>query len=164
MKQASISCFLKYDVQISNPVGASAKQFKKCSGAHSELAHFKKWNYNLTYSRRRAIVYVILHRPSLCIIPTAQAQNAVWLACVDLLLTMRLRIPMCFKRTVEDMQGRTLWCALGSVNMRWKSCVLLPAAGRRTQFFLLIFTEPIVHHKVHSCIASIFVKVIVTSI
>ena len=35
--------------------------------------------------------------------------------------------------------------------MRWKSCVLLPAASRRTQFFLLIFTEPGAHHKVHPC-------------
>ena len=45
-----------------------------------------------------------------------------------------------------NLQGWTLWCALGSVNKRWKSCVLLPAAGRRTQYFLLIFTEPGAHH------------------
>ena len=32
-----------------------------------------------------------------------------------------------------------------------KSCVLLPAAGSRTQFFLHIFTEPGAHHKVHPC-------------
>ena len=30
----------------------------------------------------------------------------------------------------------------GSENKRIKSCVLLPAAGRRTQLFHLIFTEP----------------------
>ena len=30
----------------------------------------------------------------------------------------------------------------GSENMRAKSCVLLPAAGRRTQLFFLIFLEP----------------------
>ena len=30
----------------------------------------------------------------------------------------------------------------GSVNRRGKSCVFLPAAGRRTQLFPLIFTEP----------------------
>ena len=40
------------------------------------------------------------------------------------------------------LQGCTLWCAPGSVNMRRKNCVLLPAAGRRTQYFHLIFTEP----------------------
>ena len=35
--------------------------------------------------------------------------------------------------------------------MRWKSCIFLPAASSRTQFFLLIFTEPGAHHKVHPC-------------
>ena len=30
----------------------------------------------------------------------------------------------------------------GSVNMRIKSCVLLPSAGRKTQLFILIFMEP----------------------
>ena len=30
----------------------------------------------------------------------------------------------------------------GSMNKRIKSCVLLPAAGRRTQLFHLIYTEP----------------------
>ena len=39
----------------------------------------------------------------------------------------------------------------GSVNMRWKSCVLLPAAGRRTQFFHLIFTKPGKHTLAHPC-------------
>ena len=32
-----------------------------------------------------------------------------------------------------------------------KNCVLLPAAGRKTQLFLLIFTEPGAQHKVHPC-------------
>ena len=32
--------------------------------------------------------------------------------------------------------------SLGSVNMRRKNCLFLPAAGRRTQFFYLTFTEP----------------------
>ena len=32
-----------------------------------------------------------------------------------------------------------------------KSCIFLPAARRRTQFFLLIFTEPGAHYKVHHC-------------
>ena len=44
------------------------------------------------------------------------------------------------------LQGWTLWCALGSVNMRRKNCVTLPAAERRTQLFHLIFTEPRAHH------------------
>ena len=35
--------------------------------------------------------------------------------------------------------------------MRWKSCVLLPAAGRRTQLFHLIFTDPGDHLLVHTC-------------
>ena len=39
----------------------------------------------------------------------------------------------------------------GSVNMRSKNCVLLPAAGRRTQLFHLIFTEPGAHLLVHPC-------------
>ena len=42
-------------------------------------------------------------------------------------------------------------CALGSVNMRRKNCVILPAAGRRTQLFHFIFTEPRAHQKVHPC-------------
>ena len=32
-----------------------------------------------------------------------------------------------------------------------KNCVLLPAAGRKTQLFNLILTEPRAHHKVHPC-------------
>ena len=40
------------------------------------------------------------------------------------------------------VQGWTKTWSPGSVNMRWKSCVLLPAEGRRTQLFHLIFTEP----------------------
>ena len=39
----------------------------------------------------------------------------------------------------------------GSVNIRWKIYVLLPAAGSRTQFFLLIFTEPGKHTLAHPC-------------
>ena len=35
--------------------------------------------------------------------------------------------------------------------MRRKSCILLPAAGRRTQLFHLIFSEPGVHLLVHPC-------------
>ena len=37
------------------------------------------------------------------------------------------------------------------MNMRRKSCVLLPAAGRKTQLFHLISTEPGVHLLVHPC-------------
>ena len=40
----------------------------------------------------------------------------------------------------------------GSVNMRRKNCVLLPAAGKRTQLFHLTFTEPWVHLLGHPCI------------
>ena len=53
------------------------------------------------------------------------------------------------------IQGCTLWCAPGSVNMRWKNYVLLPAEGRRKQLFHLIFTEPGEHHKVHPCRAEL---------
>ena len=42
----------------------------------------------------------------------------------------------------KPLQGPAKVCFPGSANMRWKSCVLLPAAGRRTQCFLLIFMEP----------------------
>ena len=38
-----------------------------------------------------------------------------------------------------------------SGNMRRKSCVLQPAAGRRTQFFHLIFTEPGNRTLAHPC-------------
>ena len=41
-----------------------------------------------------------------------------------------------------DIQGWILCCAPGSVNMRRENCVFLPAAGRKTQFLLLIFTKP----------------------
>ena len=44
----------------------------------------------------------------------------------------------------------------GYVNLRWKSCVLLPAAGRRTQFLSLIFTEPGVHLLGHPCNTMVF--------
>ena len=40
------------------------------------------------------------------------------------------------------IQGSAKRLRPGLVNMRRKNCVLLPAAGRRTQFFLLIFTKP----------------------
>ena len=41
--------------------------------------------------------------------------------------------------------------ALYGALRRRKICVLLPAAGRRTQHFHLIFTEPGAHHKEHPC-------------
>ena len=50
-------------------------------------------------------------------------------------------------------RGCTLWCALGSVNMRRKNCVLLPAAGRRTQLFHLIFTQPGAYLLEHPCMS-----------
>ena len=40
----------------------------------------------------------------------------------------------------------------GSVNIRRKNCVFLPAAVGGTQSFHLLFTEPRAHHKVHTCI------------
>ena len=46
----------------------------------------------------------------------------------------------------------------GSVNMRWKSCVLLPAAGRRTQLFHLVSMEPGAHNKVLPCTLS-YIKI-----
>ena len=42
----------------------------------------------------------------------------------------------------------------GSENKRIKSCVLLPAAGRRTQLVHLIFTEPRVCGFAQPCIAA----------
>ena len=44
----------------------------------------------------------------------------------------------------------------GSENKRWKSCVLLPVAGRRTQLFYLIFTEPGVCGFADPCIRALF--------
>ena len=49
------------------------------------------------------------------------------------------------------VQGCTKRWTPGSVNMKRKNCVLLPAAGRRAQLFHLIFTEPGVHLLVHPC-------------
>ena len=37
-----------------------------------------------------------------------------------------------------------------------KSCVLLPAAGRRSQLFHLIFTEPGKHTLAHPCILTVY--------
>ena len=42
----------------------------------------------------------------------------------------------------EDIQGSANPRTPGSEKMRMKSCVLLPAAGRKTQLFILIFSEP----------------------
>ena len=52
---------------------------------------------------------------------------------------------------IQRLQGWPKRWTPGSVNMRWKSCVLLPAAGSRTQFFLLTFTETGVHLLGHPC-------------
>ena len=62
-----------------------------------------------------------------------------------------------FRKTLSfaTVQGWTLCCAPGCVNIRRKNCVFLPAAGRRTQFFYLIFTEPRAHHKVQTCICAL---------
>ena len=49
------------------------------------------------------------------------------------------------------IQGCTKRWTPGSVNMKRKNCVLLPAAGRRAKLFHLIFTEPGVHLLVHPC-------------
>ena len=42
----------------------------------------------------------------------------------------------------------------GSMNMRWKSCVLQPAAGRKTQLLIFIFTEPGNRTLAHPCTGS----------
>ena len=44
----------------------------------------------------------------------------------------------------------------GSEKMRMKSCVLLPAAGRKTQLFILIFSEPGVRGLADPCRCSAF--------
>ena len=51
----------------------------------------------------------------------------------------------------KKVQGWPKRWTPGCVNMSLKSCVLPPAAGRRTQLFLLIFTEPGVHLLGHPC-------------
>ena len=43
---------------------------------------------------------------------------------------------------IWELQGSAKRLRPGLENMRRKNRVLLPAAGRRTQFFLLIFTKP----------------------
>ena len=53
------------------------------------------------------------------------------------------------------LQGSSKRWTTGSMNVRMKNCVLSPAAGRRTQLFHLIFTEPGVHLSGHLC-SSIF--------
>ena len=42
----------------------------------------------------------------------------------------------------EEVQGSANPRTPGSETMRIKSCAFLPAAGRRTQLFILIFSEP----------------------
>ena len=54
----------------------------------------------------------------------------------------------------EILQGSANPQTPGSENKRIKSCVLLPAAGRRTQLFHLIFTEPGVCGFAELCIPS----------
>ena len=49
------------------------------------------------------------------------------------------------------VRGCTKRWTPGSVNMKRKNCVLLPAAARRAQLFHLLFTEPGVHLLVHPC-------------
>ena len=44
--------------------------------------------------------------------------------------------------SIDTLQGSAKRLRPGLVNKRRKNSVLLPAAGRRTQFFLLIFTKP----------------------
>ena len=48
--------------------------------------------------------------------------------------------------------GPEILLPIGCVKMRWKNCVLQPAAGKRTQLFHLIFTAPGVHLLVQPCI------------
>ena len=60
-------------------------------------------------------------------------------------------LPPCLPFGRTPLQGWTLRCAPGSVNIRRKNCGLMPAAGRSTQLFHLIFMEPRAHHKVHPC-------------
>ena len=47
-----------------------------------------------------------------------------------------------YLRFVAYLQGSANPQTLGSKSKKMKSCILLPAAGRRTQLFQLIFTEP----------------------
>ena len=52
-----------------------------------------------------------------------------------------------------SLQGSANPQTPGSEDKRIKSCVLLPAAGRRTQLFHLIFSEPGVGGFADPCIA-----------
>ena len=58
---------------------------------------------------------------------------------------------LCSFANLRNIQRGATVGAPGSVNMRRKNCVFLPAAGRITQLFHLIFTEPRANHKVHPC-------------
>ena len=40
------------------------------------------------------------------------------------------------------LQGTSKITFPGSVDMMWNNCVCLPTAGRKTQLFYIIFTEP----------------------
>ena len=57
-----------------------------------------------------------------------------------------ITITACFTK-IHIAQGPAKVCFPGSVNMRQKNCVLLPTAGWRTQFFHLIFTQPMGSNK-----------------
>ena len=53
-----------------------------------------------------------------------------------------------------DIQGSANPQTPGSENKRIKSCLLLPATGRKTQLFHLIFTEPGVCRFADPCMSS----------
>ena len=43
---------------------------------------------------------------------------------------------------VVHVLGPEILLPIGCVNKRWKNCVIQPAAGMRTQFYHLLFTQP----------------------
>ena len=58
---------------------------------------------------------------------------------------------ICTQFPFLKLQGLAKKRAPGSVNVRRKSCVLLPVAGKRTQFFHFLFTGPGARFRADPC-------------
>ena len=81
----------------------------------------------------------------------ASTQNAFFLSFDNFFVTSEPFITSPYSKSKLYRDGLKRW-APGSMNMRRKNCILLPAAARRTHLFHLIFTESGVYLLGHPCI------------
>ena len=68
--------------------------------------------------------------------------SVLWSERLDTIFARTLFLRLLYLVSSITIQGSAKRLRPGLVNMRRNNCVLLPAAGRRTQYFLLIFTKP----------------------